>query len=57
MDADNGEFWDDLPAHIRQRMLVPVIGPEVTVVDGDPPEQTLTKLIGQRLAEKYELHK
>jgi TIR domain len=51
----NEDFWDDLLSHIRQRVLVPVVGPDLTVVDVGDAEQTLTSLIGQRLVEKYDL--
>jgi TIR domain len=51
----NEETWDDLLGHIRQRVLVPVVGPDVTVVNVGHNQQTLSALIGQRLAEKYEL--
>src|SRR3954453_10792416 len=47
----NDDFWDDLLAHIRQRVLVPVVGPDVTVVESDKADQTFSTLIGQRLVE------
>ena len=49
MDDD---FWDDLLGHIRDRVLVPVVGPDLTVVDVGDAQQTFSTLIGQRLAEK-----
>src|ERR1700741_4429480 len=49
------DFWDDLLAHIRQRVLVPVVGPELTVVDIGNIKQTLSALIGQRLPERWSL--
>jgi hypothetical protein len=51
----NDDFWDDILAHIRQQVLVPVVGPDLTVVNVDNAEQTLTSIIGQRLAERYRL--
>ena len=51
----NEDFWDDLLAHIRQRVLVPVVGPDVTVVEVGNAEQTFSALIGQRLAERWNL--
>ncbi|MGW6700220.1 toll/interleukin-1 receptor domain-containing protein [Nocardia sp. NPDC055049] len=51
----NDDFWDDLLAHIRQRVLVPVVGPDVTRVDLGDADQTFTTLIGQRLAERWNL--
>jgi hypothetical protein len=51
----NDDFWDDILGHIRHRELVPVAGPDLTVVDAGNAEQTFTTLIGQRLAERYHL--
>ena len=51
----NEEFWDDLLGHIRQQELVPVVGPDLTVVNVGNTEQTFSSLIGQRLAKKYQL--
>jgi TIR domain/SIR2-like domain len=51
----NDDFWDDLLEHIRDQKLVTVVGPNVTLVQVDNTEQTLSSLIGQRLAEKYDL--
>lgn len=49
------DFWDDLLAHLRERVLVPVVGPElITVKDGERTLQ-LTHLIGERLAARYKL--
>jgi hypothetical protein len=49
------DFWDDLLSDLREQALVPVVGPELTLVKIGNTEQTLTTLIAQRLAEKYEL--
>ena len=51
----NEDFWDDLLGHVRQQVLVPVMGPDLTVVNVGNAEQTFSSLIGQRLAEKYHL--
>jgi hypothetical protein len=51
----NDYFWEDLLSHIRQQVLVPVVGPQLNVVNVGDAEQTLTTLIGQRLAERYRL--
>lgn len=52
----NDDFWADLLAHIRQQVLVPVVGPDLTVVNaGNNTQQTFDTLIGQRLAERYHL--
>ena len=51
----NDDFWDDLLAHIRQRVLVPVVGPDVTIVENENGDQTFSTLIGQRLVERWNL--
>lgn len=51
----NEDFWDDLLGHLREQVLVPVVGPDLAMVDVGDTEERLTTLIGQRLAEKYEL--
>jgi hypothetical protein len=51
----NDDFWDDLLGHIRQQVLVPVVGPDLTVVNVGDTEKTLSTLIAQRLAERFEL--
>lgn len=48
-------FWEDLLSHIRQQVLIPVVGPDLTVVNVGDAEQTLTTIVGQRLAERYQL--
>ena len=51
----NEDFWDDLLAHIRQRVLVAVVGPDVTVVENGNADLTFSALIGQRLVERWNL--
>lgn len=49
------DFWDDLLGHLREQVLVPVIGPDlVTVADG-VRRLPLAQLIGERLAARYQL--
>jgi hypothetical protein len=52
MDEDS---WDDLLSHIRQQVLVPVIGPDLAIVNVGGAERTLTTVIGQRVAEHFHL--
>jgi hypothetical protein len=51
----NDDFWDDLLGHIEDQRLVPVVGPELTVINNGNVELTFSSLIGQRLARKYQL--
>jgi hypothetical protein len=58
--GDNDDYWDEdtwdeLLGHIGQQTLVPVVGPGLAVAKVDNAEQTLTTLIGQRLAERFQL--
>jgi hypothetical protein len=53
--ADDDDFWDDLLAHVRQRVLVPITGPELSLVTLDNTCYTLTELIARRLTERYRL--
>ena len=51
----NDDFWDDLLAHIRQGVLVPIVGPDVTLVNDGSADQTFSTVIGQRLVERWNL--
>jgi len=53
MGINDEDFWEELLSHIRQRVLVPVVGPDLTVVDVGDTEQPFNSLIGKRLAERY----
>ncbi|HTY33472.1 toll/interleukin-1 receptor domain-containing protein [Mycobacterium sp.] len=55
MGVNDEDFWDDLLGHIRQQVLIPVVGPDLTTINVGGGEQTLTTLIGQHLADKYRL--
>jgi hypothetical protein len=46
---DKEVFWEDLLSHIRQRVLIPVVGPDLTVVNVGDAQQTLTTIVGQYL--------
>lgn len=52
---NDGDFWDDLLGYIRDQVLVPVVGPDLTVVKVGDAEQTLATFIGHRLTEKFHL--
>jgi TIR domain len=51
----NEDFWDDLLGHIEEQRLVPVVGPELTVINTGNADLTFSALIGQHLASKYQL--
>jgi TIR domain len=53
--ADDEDFWADLLAHIRQRVLIPITGPDLNIVGVGDKKQTLTEIIAQRLMSRYEL--
>jgi len=49
------DFWDDILGHLKDRVLLPVVGPElVTVQDGDR-RVSLSRLLGERIAARYQL--
>ena len=49
------DFWDDLLGHLKDRALLPVIGPELVTVQDGERRVTLSQLLGERLAERYQL--
>ncbi len=49
------DFWADLLGHMREQVLIPVVGPDVSTVGAGGAEQTLSALIGQRLMDRYGL--
>ena len=51
----NEEFWDDILGHLRQRVLVPIVGPELLTIADGSRAATLSRLIGERLAHGYDL--
>jgi TIR domain len=53
--AENEDFWDDLLAHIRQRVLVPITGPDLNMVSAGGTSRPLTELIAHRLDDRYRL--
>lgn len=54
MQADE-DFWDDLVGHIVGGQLVPIVGPELVLVDDGARRLPLERLIGERLAARYKL--
>jgi len=49
------DFWDDILGHLKDRVLLPVVGPElVTVQEGDR-RVSLSRLLGERVAARYQL--
>ena len=53
--AASEEFWDDILGHLKQRVLVPIVGPQLLTVADGPRAVTLSRLIGERLAHRYNL--
>ncbi|MET0899939.1 MAG: hypothetical protein ABWY45_18670, partial [Mycobacterium sp.] len=49
------DFWDDLLSYIREQRLIPVVGPDLNVVETGTGKQTLTTLIGEQLVHKHGL--
>ena len=51
----NEDFWDDLLAHLKARILLPVVGPGTLLVPSGEHTLLLDQMIGRRLADRYEL--
>jgi hypothetical protein len=49
------DFWVNLLAPIRDQVLVPVVGPNLALVNVGDAEQTFDTLIGQNLVDRYHL--
>jgi hypothetical protein len=49
------DFWDDIIGHLTERVLIPLVGPELSTVDDGGHQLMLTQLVGLRLAQKYKL--
>lgn len=54
MAADE-DFWDDLLGHLSEGLLVPVVGPDLSIVSDGGREVTLSRLLGERLAARYKV--
>jgi hypothetical protein len=53
--AENEDFWDDLLAHIRQGVLLPITGPDLNLVSAGEVSRPLTEVIARRLEDRYGL--
>jgi hypothetical protein len=49
------DFWDDILGHLKDRVLLPVIGPELVTVQDGARRVTLSRLLGERVADHYQL--
>ena len=49
------DFWDDLLGHVRERVLVAFVGPDLVTVMRDGRTTTVSRLLAERLAERYKL--
>lgn len=49
------DFWDDILGHLRDRALLPVVGPELVTVQDGERHLTLSRLLGERIAARYQL--
>lgn len=49
------ECWEDLLGHVRQGVLVPIVGPGLLTTGGDAQRPSVTHAIGARLAARYGL--
>lgn len=49
------DFWDDILGHLRDRVLLPVVGPELVTVEDGERRVSLSRLLGERIAARYQL--
>ena len=49
------DFWDDLLGHLRERVLVPFVGPELVTTDRGGRMTTVSRALAEQLAERYKL--
>jgi hypothetical protein len=49
------DFWDDILGHLRDRVLLPVVGPELITVQDGERRVSLSRLLGERVAARYQL--
>ena len=54
MAADE-DFWDDLMGHLTEGVLVPVVGPDLLVLQEGAREVSLSRLLGEKLAARYKV--
>jgi len=52
--AGSEDFWEDILGHLRQRVLIPIVGPDLLVLK-DAPGRTLSRVLGEKLAARYQL--
>lgn len=51
----NEDFWDDLLGHLKQGVLVPIVGPELVTVEDGERRVMLVRRIAERLVERSQL--
>jgi hypothetical protein len=49
------DFWDDILGHLKDRVLLPVVGPELVTVQDGGRRVSLSRLLGERVAARYQL--
>ena len=49
------DCWDDLLAHLRERVLIPFVGPELVTMEHAGRRATVTRVLAEQLAERYKL--
>ena len=53
--AEDDDFWDDLLAHLRQQVLIPITGPYLNTLEIGGTSYALTELIARELVGRYHL--
>lgn len=54
-EPDLDEFWEELLACIEERRVIPIVGPDLLLVDDSAARKTLNRLLAEKLAERLHL--
>ena len=49
------DCWDDLLGHLRERVLIPFVGPDLVTMEHGGRRATVTRVLAEQLAERYQL--
>ena len=49
------EFWEDFLPLVEEKRVIPIIGPDLLVFDGEGGPKTLYRIVAERLAERLKV--
>lgn len=53
--SDMESFWEDFLPFVEERRIIPIIGPDLLLVDADGTTKPLYRLVAERLAERLRI--